>query len=376
MKSFIKKDNFFSGLRLRQILNDLKRRPEDAAKELKMSISQFNKLLNGEDPLTEKLVRQITSIWPIKLVDIINPFYDSEPSYKVMKASSSAKTSRIMKRGGVDYYEYQDTVMSKNAPFRPEWIRELVYVSDNDPNNKNVHWNKGHLLHQFTYFVGEVNFYYLDNNNNKKVAIMNTGDSMFIGFYVPHTFATRNKKLDSYIIAITYYDTISYDIQNELLDYGLKRSIKFIEKSKKSSTGKVKIAKYDNCKFKYKRYKNKSIYKYKCLATTPLVNTSDSIELEVIYNNGFSRYSSSHQYLYVLSKDGCLNIEGKTHKVKYGDTLYIKPFVAHKFNKTGLKVLIMSVQGKIRKDTIEQLRHMGEKNIKKIIFDDTSWFKK
>ena len=98
MKSFIKKHNFFSGLRLRQILNDLKRRPEDAAKELKMPISQFNKLLNGEDPLTEKLVRQITSIWPIKLVDIINPFYDSEPSYKIMKASSSAKISRIMKK--------------------------------------------------------------------------------------------------------------------------------------------------------------------------------------------------------------------------------------------------------------------------------------
>jgi len=376
MKSFIKQHNFFSGLRLRQILNDLKRRPEDAAKELKMSISQFNKLLNGKSILTDKLVRKITSIWPIKLVDLINPFYDIEPTYKIMKASSSKKTSRIMKRGGVDYYEYQDTVMSKNAPFRPEWIRELVCVSDNDPNNKNIRWNQGHLLHQFTYFVGEVNFYYLDNNNKKKVAIMNTGDSMFIGYYVPHTFATRNKKLNSYIIAITYYDTISYDIQNELLDYGLEKSIRFIEHSKKSSTGKVKIAKYEKLKFKYKRYKNKSIYKYKYLASNPLVKTSDSIELEVICDNEFSRYSPSHQYMYILSKDGYLKIEDKVHKVKYGDTIYLKPFVVHEFNKTGLKALITSVQGKISGDIVKQLTHMGEKNIEKIIYDDTSWFKK
>ena len=124
MKSFKNQSNFFSGLRLRQILNDLKRRPEDAARELNISYLQFNRLLDGKDVLTEKLVKQITSIWPIKLVDLINPFYDNEPSYKIMKASSSKRTSRIMKRGGVDYYEYQDTVMSKNAPFRPEWIRE------------------------------------------------------------------------------------------------------------------------------------------------------------------------------------------------------------------------------------------------------------
>ncbi|MBT3548602.1 MAG: hypothetical protein HOI56_02000 [Gammaproteobacteria bacterium] len=376
MKSFIKQHNFFSGLRLRQILNDLKRRPEDAAKELQISISQFNKLLNGTSILTEKLVREITSIWPIKLVDLINPFYDTESSYKIMKASSSKKSSRIMKRGGVDYYEYQDTVMSKNAPFRPEWIRELVYVADNDPNNQNIYWNQGHLLHQFTYFVGEVNFYYLDHNNNKKVAIMNTGDSMFIGYYVPHTFATRNKKLNSYIIAITYYDVISYDIQNELLDYGFEKSIKLIKNSKKNITGKVKVAKYDKYKFKYKQYKNNSIYRYKCLASTPLVKTSESIELEVICDNQFSRHSSSHQYIYILSKDGYLNIEGKTHKVKYGDTIYIKPFVVHEFNKTGLKVLIMSVQGKISEDIIKQLMNMGKKNIGKIIYDDTSWFKK
>ena len=81
--------------------------------------------------------------------------------------------------------------MSENGPFRPEWIKQLLYVENNSPHNKNIKWNKGHLLHQLTYFVGKVNFYYYDKNK-KKVAIMNTGDSMFISPYVPHTFASRD----------------------------------------------------------------------------------------------------------------------------------------------------------------------------------------
>jgi hypothetical protein len=36
----------------------------------------------------------------------------------------------------------------------------------------------------------------------------------------------------------------------------------------------------------------------------------------------------------------------------------------------------MSVQGKISEDIIKQLMNMGKKNIGKIIYDDTSWFKK
>ena len=56
---------------------------------------------------------------------------------------------------------------------------------------------------------------------------MNTGDSMYIGPYVPHTFTTRNKDCSGFIIAITYTDKISSDIQNELLDYGEKKSAKF-----------------------------------------------------------------------------------------------------------------------------------------------------
>ena len=58
--------------------------------------------------------------------------------------------------------------MSKISPFRPEWIEELVVIDDNNPENPDVAFNNGHFLHQFTYFVGPVNFYYIDENGKKK----------------------------------------------------------------------------------------------------------------------------------------------------------------------------------------------------------------
>ena len=115
------------------------------------------------------------------------------PWFKYFSTNSSKKTKRLIKRGGKNYYEYRDTVITNNSPFKPEWIRQLCFVKNNDPQNKNLKWNKGHLLHQLTYFVGKVNFYYMDKKNTKKVAVMNTGDTMYISPYTPHTFASRDE---------------------------------------------------------------------------------------------------------------------------------------------------------------------------------------
>ena len=65
--------------------------------------------------------------------------------------------------------------MSKLSPFRPELLTELVVVKDNKAENPLVKFNNGHFLHQFTYFIGPVNFYYI-KNNKKIVTKMNTGD--------------------------------------------------------------------------------------------------------------------------------------------------------------------------------------------------------
>ena len=137
---------------------------------------------------------------------------DCQDGIKIMRSIDSEKSARIMNRGGRPYYEYRDTAVSSVGLFRPEWIEELCVVDDNEPDNKSVHWNKGHFMHQFTYFIGDVNYYYLDSNGKKKVAIMNTGDSVYGTPFRPHTFATRKgAKKNGLILALTYGNqSVSY----------------------------------------------------------------------------------------------------------------------------------------------------------------------
>lgn len=199
------------------ILNDIKRRPEDAAKELGISIEEISSIINGKKPISPEIINHATKIWPVNARDFYIIQDDCPNGVKIMRSEESEKTSRIMSRAGNPYYEYRDTVMSTTAPFRPEWIMELCYVDGNDPNNPNVQWNNGHFMHQFTYFIGEVNFYYRGNNGEKKVAVFNTGDSMYITPFVPHTFATRNgAKQNGLILALTYGSKLTGDIQQEL----------------------------------------------------------------------------------------------------------------------------------------------------------------
>ena len=161
------KKNIFSSIRLRQIINDLKRRPEDAASDLNLTIREFKKYLNGNKTIDEKFVKKASIVWPVSPVDFINPFFKNNSNYKILRFKSSKKSSRTMRRGGKNYYEYRDTAMSETAPYRPEWIKQLLQVNNNSPHNKDLRWNKGHLLHQLTYFVGKVNFYYFSKNKKK-----------------------------------------------------------------------------------------------------------------------------------------------------------------------------------------------------------------
>ena len=231
-KKLIKPGKNFLG-----ILNDVKRRPEDAARELKVSLDEINSILSGKKELSADIIEKATKIWPVNARDFYIIHDDCPQGIKIMRSEESKQSSRIMERAGHPYYEYRDTAMSKTAPFRPEWIMELCSVDDNDPRNKLVQWNNGHFLHQFTYFIGEVNFYYIDSDGEKKVAVMNTGDSMYITPFVSHSFASRNgAKQPGLILALTYGSKITGDIQQELstlLNLGQEFALDFstVEKS-------------------------------------------------------------------------------------------------------------------------------------------------
>ena len=211
-KKLIKSGKNFLG-----ILNDVKRRPEDAARELKVPLDEINSILSGKKELSADIIEKAAKIWPVNARDFYVIYDDCPQGIKIMRSEESKQSSRIMERSGHPYYEYRDTAMSKTAPFRPEWIMELCSVDDNDPRNKLVQWNNGHFLHQFTYFIGEVNFYYISSDGEKKVAVMNTGDSMYITPFVPHSFASRNAaKQPGLILALTYGNKITGDTQQEL----------------------------------------------------------------------------------------------------------------------------------------------------------------
>lgn len=229
-----------SGQNFLGILNDIKRRPEDAAKELGISVDEINAIIKGQKLLSQELVNHAVKIWPVNARDFYIIHDDCPQGIKIMTAEDSKKSSRIMERAGKPYYEYRDTAMSTTAPFRPEWIMELCYVNDNDPSNSVIQWNNGHFMHQFTYFIGEVNFYYRTPNGEKKVAVMNTGDSMYITPFVSHTFTTRNgAKQNGLILALTYGGKLTGDAQQELsalsVNLGSEFALDFSTKQKSES---------------------------------------------------------------------------------------------------------------------------------------------
>lgn len=212
-----------------KIINDLKRRPEDAATDLSLDLKTIEDLLSGKKSPDLKLIEKAVRVWPINFSDFFSIEDDTEEKgFKIFRKEDSDKTARKMNRDGKPYYLYKDTVMSKLSAFRPEWIEELVTVEDSDPKNNKVKFNNGHFLHQFTYFIGPVNFYYIENGK-KKIAEMNTGDSMYISPYIPHSFTTRkNKKnINGLILALTYTDKVDNELINELRAIGTELSKKY-----------------------------------------------------------------------------------------------------------------------------------------------------
>ena len=223
--------------KFRKILNDLKRRPEDAAADLGVNKSIIHKILKSNEVSDLSIIEKAVKAWPVNYSDFFYTQDDTKNNYKIFKLSQANKSKRVMYRGGKPYYAYKDTVMSKISPFRPEWIQELVVVKNNRANNPNAKFNNGHFLHQFTYFIGPVNFYYIENGK-KKVAVMNTGDSMYISPYVPHTFTTRKNKENilGSILALTYTDKLDGEIVNELsaIGYDLVKKYKINTNDKSS----------------------------------------------------------------------------------------------------------------------------------------------
>ena len=74
-----------SNLRFKKILNDLKRRPEDAAKDLKTTLRTINDILNGKKSLSFKLIKKAVAVWPVNFSEFFETVDDTKNGYKIFK---------------------------------------------------------------------------------------------------------------------------------------------------------------------------------------------------------------------------------------------------------------------------------------------------
>ncbi len=449
-------DNYLkrSGQNLQGIINDLKRRPEDAAAELEVPLREFTSYLRGETAMPAEVITRATKVWPVNERDFYCLRDDAPTGIKIMRSTESARTSRIMERAGKPYYEYRDTACSSVSQFRPEWIKELCIVDNNDPENPEVQWNNGHFMHQFTYFVGPVNFYYRGEDGKKKVAVMNTGDSMYITPFVPHTFATRKNDKGEYglILALTYGNKLAGETQQELSALGSELASQYAmdfstsektfasllhfhresasmdleELARRSKLPLTLLEKYESGEKKpwsaglesiaealnidvrelmpsdyverkviVRTYKNNSTwnfphhepaYKLVELAATHHLPHSKAFEFNLLKDEGSDRESLDlkvglHQYVYNVGKTP-VNVnwylDGQMYHdfIQPDDSLYIKPFVPHKFRGKDGKLLVLRIGGRAAGESQRELSLIGKENAERAVSEMMPWFNK
>jgi methylphosphonate synthase len=228
------------GQRILSEANDLKRTIPSLANEISVPIEKMDKIMKGEMTLssTLEIIQKICSYYPVSLASILIDQKDYSNSVRIMREEESKISSRIFSRVNASkertpYYEYRDTAMTTLSPFKPEWIKELRYVADSDPENPDIAYNNGHFLHQMTAFIGPVNFYW-EVNGKKYCREMNTGDSNYITPFWKHSFATRSKTEEAIIIAVTFSGDVAR-ARNELYSLGKEKIEPFILETKSSN---------------------------------------------------------------------------------------------------------------------------------------------
>ena len=220
------------GSRILSELNDLKRTVESAANEIGLPTESMKKAIQGELNFQDmvEVIFKLEKFYPIDATNILMAKNDCTEGISFMKADESKKSGRVFSRENREkkltpYYEYRDTAMSNGSMLRPEWIEQLRVVNDDDPYNPDVIYNNGHLMHQVTFFIGPVNFYY-EIDGVKYCQKMNTGDSNYITPFTKHSFASRNHKEQALIIACTFGGEVS-GAQKEIYNLGLNKLKEF-----------------------------------------------------------------------------------------------------------------------------------------------------
>ena len=370
------------GSRILSELNDLKRTPESAAFELNIEISELNKILDGTSSKKEiyAFINKMGDFYPIDISDLYLLEDDCFNGIKIMTGKDSIKTSRVFNRkNSIDeflpYYEYRDSAMSKLGPFKPEWIKELRIVDDSDPCNPEIAYNNGHFLHQLTFFIGPVNFYWKDGENYY-CEEMNTGDSNYITPFYPHSFASRDNSEDAIIVAVTFGGEVRR-AQKEMYWLGEER----VNKYKKIGAKKNKENFNPIIINKNKAFKKNKSFLNKELAYPNHLDIAKGIQLEIL-NKSKTDYFESSFHSFLFNYGNCkvifnwkMNNKSHHYILSPGDSIYIQPFILYYFNNVedaNAKLIVYEVAGAMNSLTQLELSYFN--NNDRLSKETKKWF--
>ena len=206
---------------LRGLLNGVKQTAQSFAKIHDLDASYLEGVMNGENPMTREIFDAVNDHSPLNVRQLFDGQYknnfpirdDTDNGVVTFSASQREGTERTFERGPkegpkVPFYDYADTAMSTTSAFRPEWIKERYVHDGKSADVGDWAFNHGHFEYQMTYFIGHVNFHWIDRRGNKHVRRMNTGDMNYITPFVPHTFTTRVDG-QGLILAVTYGGSVA-----------------------------------------------------------------------------------------------------------------------------------------------------------------------
>lgn len=440
-----------AGALFRGLINDLKRDDVSAARELGIDLTDLRAMLAGERPVPPDVVQRAVAIWPLNERDF-HPLHDDCPDgVRIMRRAESEASSRVLQRAGRDYYEYRDTAMSRVSMFRPEWIRMLAVARGDDPDEPGVEWNNGHLLHQLTYFVGDINYYYEWCGRRSCIAA-GTGDSVWGLPFAPHSFTARRPGGTPHILALTYGAGLVGDAQHELTVLGTEAARRAaipvegeaaagaallrlhvsnagltpaaLERLTGIPPGRVRslldggvrpepeeVARLaaglqvpvaallpatadttDGIRFQRASdvprwdYPDDGAPAYRLgrLAGSRLHPFTRALEIDVLAGSAEpARLETGlHQYLYCLGpapvrmtwERGGSSFE---EVLQAGDSLYVEPFVGHRFRPAGrgaARLLTLRIAGKTRLEAMAELGAMPPEGVSRVVAEDRQWY--
>jgi uncharacterized RmlC-like cupin family protein len=384
------------GAILRNLLNGVKQDAVSFAKIHNLDAEYLEAVMNSEKPMTDDIILAIMNHPPINFSRLFEPAYrsrlplqdDTTGGVIVCSYTQTMSTKRIFDRGPskTPYYEYADTAMSVTSPFRPEWIKELYLHDGINPDLPDWAFNKGHFEFQMTYFIGPVNFHWIDNNGKKHVRQMDTGDINYIIPFVPHSFSTR-KHGEGLILAVTYGGAISAeDFQTKIQSESLQDFVRNI-KGKFSrlepnlitdKLGGVIVRKNEEAIIKEEGHYTTSIL----LEGIPYQPNTRALEYDIKHSSDkkLDIKADAERWGYNVG-DTLVKLLWKNHEklLGPGDSFFIKPGVEHAFrlhNGHG-KLVVMEILPDIG-DPLGELalinKYSGDRGIARVHTENTRWF--